>query len=139
MSALKCLVQEYRLRDITSGKEQINVIIAKAFFHSSEVFHLPCKCVSCTGPHSAKECHLACNDPIKCANCGGDHLANWTNVPASLKSGNNHKSLKSGNSRTQKTQKSSRKITPYLSYAFVCCGFTMEYETISKLVCSKRS
>ncbi|GFW90433.1 zinc finger protein [Trichonephila clavipes] len=43
----------------------------QGWFHSSEVCHLPPRCVKCAGPHSAKDCTLDFNDPMKCANCSG--------------------------------------------------------------------
>ncbi|GFW42972.1 nucleic-acid-binding protein from transposon X-element [Trichonephila clavipes] len=43
----------------------------QGWFHSSEVCHLPPRCVKCAGPHSAKDCTLDFNDQMKCANCSG--------------------------------------------------------------------
>ncbi|GFT57490.1 nucleic-acid-binding protein from transposon X-element [Trichonephila clavipes] len=51
------------------------------WFHSSEVCHLPPRCVKCAGPHAAKDCTLDFNDPMKCANCSGAHAANWSRCP----------------------------------------------------------
>ncbi|GFX32590.1 nucleic-acid-binding protein from transposon X-element [Trichonephila clavipes] len=48
----------------------------QGFFHSSEVSHLPMKCLKCAGPHQAKDCILHFEDPLKCANCDGEHAAN---------------------------------------------------------------
>ncbi|GFU22889.1 nucleic-acid-binding protein from transposon X-element [Trichonephila clavipes] len=53
----------------------------QGWFHSSEVCHLPPRCVKCAGPHSAKDCTLDFNDPMKCANCSGAHAANWSRCP----------------------------------------------------------
>ncbi|GFX74943.1 RNA-directed DNA polymerase from mobile element jockey [Trichonephila clavipes] len=39
----------------------------QGFFHSSEVCHLPMKCLKCAGPHQAKDCTLHFEDPLKCA------------------------------------------------------------------------
>ncbi|GFW59863.1 nucleic-acid-binding protein from transposon X-element [Trichonephila clavipes] len=44
----------------------------QGWFHSSEVCHLPPRCVKCAGPHSAKDCTLDFNDPMKCANCSDE-------------------------------------------------------------------
>ncbi|GFT88394.1 nucleic-acid-binding protein from transposon X-element [Trichonephila clavipes] len=44
----------------------------QGWFHSSEVCHLPPRCVKCAGPHSAKDCTLDFNDPMKCANCSAE-------------------------------------------------------------------
>ncbi|GFU97091.1 nucleic-acid-binding protein from transposon X-element [Trichonephila clavipes] len=48
----------------------------QGFFHSSEVCHLPIKCRKFAGPHEAKNCNRAFEDPLICANCGGEHAAN---------------------------------------------------------------
>ncbi|GFU83166.1 nucleic-acid-binding protein from transposon X-element [Trichonephila clavipes] len=53
----------------------------QGWFHSSEVCHLPPRCVKCAGPHSAKDCTLDFNDPMKCSNCSGAHAANWSRCP----------------------------------------------------------
>ncbi|GFT55231.1 nucleic-acid-binding protein from transposon X-element [Trichonephila clavipes] len=53
----------------------------QGWFHSSEVCHLPPRCVKCAGPHAAKDCTLDFNDPMKCANCSGAHAANWSRCP----------------------------------------------------------
>ncbi|GFY08585.1 nucleic-acid-binding protein from transposon X-element [Trichonephila clavipes] len=53
----------------------------QGWFHSSEVCHLPPRCVKCAGPHSAKDCTLDFNDTMKCANCLGAHAANWSRCP----------------------------------------------------------
>ncbi|GFT55618.1 nucleic-acid-binding protein from transposon X-element [Trichonephila clavipes] len=37
----------------------------QGWFHSSEVCHLPPRCVKCAGPHAAKDCTLEFNDPMK--------------------------------------------------------------------------
>ncbi|GFT59430.1 nucleic-acid-binding protein from transposon X-element [Trichonephila clavipes] len=58
----------------------------QGFFHSSEVCHLPMKCLKCAGPHQAKDCTLQFEDPLKCANCGGEHAANWRQCPRFPKS-----------------------------------------------------
>ncbi|GFT87229.1 nucleic-acid-binding protein from transposon X-element [Trichonephila clavipes] len=36
----------------------------QGWFHSSEVCHLPPRCVKCAGPHAAKDCTLDFNDPM---------------------------------------------------------------------------
>ncbi|GFW78837.1 zinc finger protein [Trichonephila clavipes] len=53
----------------------------QGWFHSSEVCHLPPRCVRCAGPHSAKDCTLDFDAPMKCANCSGDYAANWSRCP----------------------------------------------------------
>ncbi|GFS67442.1 nucleic-acid-binding protein from transposon X-element [Trichonephila clavipes] len=53
----------------------------QGWFHSSEVCHLPPRCVRCDGPHSAKDCTLEFDAPMKCANCSGEHAANWSRCP----------------------------------------------------------
>ncbi|GFW61233.1 nucleic-acid-binding protein from transposon X-element, partial [Trichonephila clavipes] len=49
----------------------------QGWFHSSEVCHLPPRCVRCAGPHLAKDCTLSFDEPMKCTNCSGEHAANW--------------------------------------------------------------
>ncbi|GFV72818.1 zinc finger protein, partial [Trichonephila clavipes] len=71
------------------------------WFHSSEVCHLPPRCVRCAGPHLAKDCTLDFDAPIKCANCSGEHAANWSRCP---KHPNNSKN-KNKNGPKQKTTK----------------------------------
>ncbi|GFT18721.1 nucleic-acid-binding protein from transposon X-element [Trichonephila clavipes] len=51
------------------------------WFHSSEVCHLPPRCVKCAGPHAAKDGTLEFEAPMKCANCSGAHAANWSRCP----------------------------------------------------------
>ncbi|GFT46872.1 zinc finger protein [Trichonephila clavipes] len=53
----------------------------QGWFHSSEVCHLPPRCVRCAGPHLAKDCTLDFDAPMKCANCSGEHAANWSRCP----------------------------------------------------------
>ncbi|GFY31956.1 nucleic-acid-binding protein from transposon X-element [Trichonephila clavipes] len=53
----------------------------QGWFHSSEVCHLPPRCVKCAGPHAAKDCTLEFEAPMKCANCSGAHAANWSRCP----------------------------------------------------------
>ncbi|GFT24803.1 nucleic-acid-binding protein from transposon X-element [Trichonephila clavipes] len=53
----------------------------QGWFHSSEVCHLPPRCVKCAGPHAAKDCTLEIEAPMKCANCSGAHAANWSRCP----------------------------------------------------------
>ncbi|GFW86262.1 nucleic-acid-binding protein from transposon X-element [Trichonephila clavipes] len=67
------------------------------FFHSSEVCHLPIKCLKCAGPHEAKNCNRAFEDPLICANCGGEHAANWRQCPRFPKTKNNKKAPQKGN------------------------------------------
>ncbi|GFX02991.1 probable RNA-directed DNA polymerase from transposon X-element [Trichonephila clavipes] len=58
----------------------------QGFFQSSEVCHLPMKCLKCAGPHQAKDYTLHFEDPLKCANCGGEPAANWRQCPRFPKS-----------------------------------------------------
>ncbi|GFT01923.1 nucleic-acid-binding protein from transposon X-element [Trichonephila clavipes] len=53
----------------------------QGWFHSSEVCHLPPRCVRCAGPHLAKDCTRSFDEPLKCANCSGEHAANWSRCP----------------------------------------------------------
>ncbi|GFX72049.1 nucleic-acid-binding protein from transposon X-element [Trichonephila clavipes] len=69
----------------------------QVFFHSSEVCHLPIKCLKCAGPHEAKNCNRAFEDPLICANCGGEHAANWRQCPRFPKTKNNKKAPQKGN------------------------------------------
>ncbi|GFW61841.1 nucleic-acid-binding protein from transposon X-element [Trichonephila clavipes] len=69
----------------------------QGFFHSSEVCHLPIKCLKCAGPHEAKNCNRAFEDPLICANCGGEHAANWRQCPRFPKTKNNKKAPQKGN------------------------------------------
>ncbi|GFV48987.1 probable RNA-directed DNA polymerase from transposon BS [Trichonephila clavipes] len=66
----------------------------QGFFHSSELCHLPLKCA---GPHEAKNCSRAFEDPLICANCGGEHAANWHQCLRFLKTKNNKKAPQKGN------------------------------------------
>ncbi|GFX72217.1 probable RNA-directed DNA polymerase from transposon X-element [Trichonephila clavipes] len=52
----------------------------QGWFHSSEVCHLPPRCVRCAGPHLAKDCTRSFDEPMKCANCSGEHAANWSRL-----------------------------------------------------------
>ncbi|GFW95238.1 nucleic-acid-binding protein from transposon X-element [Trichonephila clavipes] len=67
------------------------------FFHSSEVCHLPIKCLKCAGPLEAKTCNRAFEDPLICANCGGENAVNWHQCPRFLKTKNNKKEPQKGN------------------------------------------
>ncbi|GFY22541.1 nucleic-acid-binding protein from transposon X-element [Trichonephila clavipes] len=69
----------------------------QGFFHSSEVCHLPIKCLKCAGPYEAKNCNRAFEDPLICANCGGEHAANWRQRPRFPKTKYNKKALQKGN------------------------------------------
>ncbi|GFV34998.1 probable RNA-directed DNA polymerase from transposon X-element [Trichonephila clavipes] len=83
----------------------------QGFFHSSEVCHLPMKCLKCAGPHQAKDCTLHFEDPLKCANCGGEHAANWRLCPCFPKSKKapNHQN-KGGNIKNNNTKLSNKNI-----------------------------
>ncbi|GFV91248.1 RNA-directed DNA polymerase from mobile element jockey [Trichonephila clavipes] len=59
---------------------------SQGFFHTSEVCHLPMKCLKCAGPHQTKDCTLQFEDPLQCANCGEEHAANWRQCPRFPKS-----------------------------------------------------
>ncbi|GFU96930.1 nucleic-acid-binding protein from transposon X-element [Trichonephila clavipes] len=105
----------------------------QGWFHSSEVCHLPPRCVRCAGPHSAKDCTLDFDAPMKCANCSGDHAAFWSRChkhPNNSKKKNkngpkpNNKNLKN-NIKKQPTQaprpdiSKARKVSPGLDYSKV--------------------
>ncbi|GFW34233.1 RNA-directed DNA polymerase from mobile element jockey [Trichonephila clavipes] len=83
----------------------------QGFFHSSEVCHLPMKCLKYAGPHQAKDCTLQFEDPLKCANCGGEHAANWRQCPRFPKSKKapNHQN-KGGNIKNNNTKPSNKNI-----------------------------
>ncbi|GFU03545.1 zinc finger protein [Trichonephila clavipes] len=53
----------------------------QGWFHSSEVFHLPPRCVRRAGPYLAKDHTLEFDAPMKCANCSSEHAANWSRCP----------------------------------------------------------
>ncbi|GFW76893.1 nucleic-acid-binding protein from transposon X-element [Trichonephila clavipes] len=53
----------------------------QGWFYSSEVCHLPPRCVRCAGPHLAKDCTRSFDEPMKCANCSGEHAANCSRCP----------------------------------------------------------
>ncbi|GFX15987.1 nucleic-acid-binding protein from transposon X-element [Trichonephila clavipes] len=76
----------------------------QGWFHSSEVCHLPPRCVKCVGPHAAKDCTLEFEAPMRCANCSGAHAANWSRCP---KHPSNAK--KNGKFNKNKNQKQSPK------------------------------
>ncbi|GFU35507.1 transposable element Tcb2 transposase [Trichonephila clavipes] len=69
----------------------------QGFFQSSEVCHLPIKCLKCAGPHEAKNRNRAFEDPLICTNCGGEHAANWRQCPRFPKTKNNKKAPQKGN------------------------------------------
>ncbi|GFV97355.1 probable RNA-directed DNA polymerase from transposon X-element [Trichonephila clavipes] len=83
----------------------------QGFFHSSEVCHLPMKCLKCARPHQAKDCTLHFEDPLKCANCGGEHAANWRQCPRFSKSKKapNHQN-KGGNIKNNNPKPSNKNI-----------------------------
>ncbi|GFT54996.1 hypothetical protein TNCV_2325141 [Trichonephila clavipes] len=61
---------------------------------SSEVCHLPIKCA---GPHEAKNCNCAFEDPLIWANCNREHAANWHQCPRFPKTKNNKKASQKSN------------------------------------------
>ncbi|GFX87243.1 probable RNA-directed DNA polymerase from transposon X-element [Trichonephila clavipes] len=108
----------------------------QGWFHSSEVCHLPPRCVRCAGPHLAKDCTRSFDEPLKCANCSGEHAANWSRCPkhpknAQKKNPNNNNKNKNGpkpkNNLNQKKVpqdprpdiSKARKVSPNLNYSKV--------------------
>ncbi|GFU97781.1 nucleic-acid-binding protein from transposon X-element [Trichonephila clavipes] len=108
----------------------------QGWFHSSEVCHLPPRCVRCAGPHLAKDCTLSFDEPMKCTNCSGEHAANWSRCPKhpnnaknKYKNNNNNNGPKPKNnqSNAKKTVpqvprpdiSKARKISPNLDYSKV--------------------
>ncbi|GFV33235.1 zinc finger protein [Trichonephila clavipes] len=109
----------------------------QGWFHSSEVCHLPPRCVRCAGPHSAKDCTLEFDAPMKCANCSGEHAANWSRCPKhpsnAKKKGKNNKNNnqkqgpKPNKNQPKKTTtqaprpdiSKARKVSPGLDYSKV--------------------
>ncbi|GFS88785.1 nucleic-acid-binding protein from transposon X-element [Trichonephila clavipes] len=110
----------------------------QGWFHSSEVCHLPPRCVKCAGPHAAKDCTLEFEAPMKCANCSGAHAANWSRCPKhpsnAKKNGKFNKTKnkkkqgpKPNNSQIKKTTaqaprpdiSKARKVSPNLDYSKV--------------------
>ncbi|GFW57114.1 nucleic-acid-binding protein from transposon X-element [Trichonephila clavipes] len=109
----------------------------QGWFHSSEVCHLPPRCVKCAGPHAAKDCTLEFEAPMRCANCSGAHAANWSRGPKhpsnAKKNGkfNKNKNQKQGpkpnNNQNRKTTaqaprpdiSKARKVSPNLDYSKV--------------------
>ncbi|GFV18556.1 nucleic-acid-binding protein from transposon X-element [Trichonephila clavipes] len=107
----------------------------QGWFHSSEVCHLPPRCVKCAGPHSAKDCTLDFNDQMKCANCSGAHAANWSRCPkhpnnAKKKTQNKNKNKNGPNKPKNVPKKTTpqaprpdiskaRKVSPNLDYSKV--------------------
>ncbi|GFW85819.1 hypothetical protein TNCV_854681 [Trichonephila clavipes] len=94
---------------VIDGPTSVGVV--RGFFHSSEVCHLPMKCLKCAGPHQAKFCTLHFEDPLKCVNCGGEHAANWRQCPCFPKSKKapNHEN-KGGNIKNNNTKPSNKNI-----------------------------
>ncbi|GFW56117.1 probable RNA-directed DNA polymerase from transposon X-element [Trichonephila clavipes] len=107
-----------------------------SWFHSSEVCHLPPRCVRCAGPHLAKDCTRSFDEPLKCANCSGEHAANWSRCPkhpknAQKKNPNHNNKNKNGpkpkNNLNQKKVpqdprpdiSKARKVSPNLNYSKV--------------------
>ncbi|GFT59823.1 nucleic-acid-binding protein from transposon X-element [Trichonephila clavipes] len=112
----------------------------QGWFHSSEVCHLPPRCVRCAGPHAAKDCTLEFEAPMKCANCSGAHAANWSRCPkhpnnskrknqTKNKNGpkpNNNSNKKNNNSNNKQPAQAprpdiskARKVSPNLDYSKV--------------------
>ncbi|GFX09258.1 nucleic-acid-binding protein from transposon X-element [Trichonephila clavipes] len=109
----------------------------QGWFHSSEVCHLPPRCVRCAGPHLAKDCTRSFDEPLKCANCSGEHAANWSRCPkhpknAKKKNPNQNNKNKNGpkpknNPANQKKVpqvprpdiSKARKVSPNLDYSKV--------------------
>ncbi|GFU49575.1 nucleic-acid-binding protein from transposon X-element [Trichonephila clavipes] len=108
----------------------------QGWFHSSEVCHLPPRCVRCAGPHLAKDCTRAFDEPLRCANCSGEHAANWSRCPkhpknAQKKNPNRNNKNKNGpkpkiNLNQKKVPQDprpdiskARKVSPNLNYSKV--------------------
>ncbi|GFX42373.1 RNA-directed DNA polymerase from mobile element jockey [Trichonephila clavipes] len=108
----------------------------QGWFHSSEVCHLPPRCVRCAGPHLAKDCTRAFDEPLRCANCSGEHAANWSRCPkhpknAQKKNPNRNNKNKNGpkpkiNPNQKKVPQDprpdiskARKVSPNLNYSKV--------------------
>ncbi|GFU73519.1 nucleic-acid-binding protein from transposon X-element [Trichonephila clavipes] len=88
----------------------------QGWFHSSEVCHLPPRCVKCAGPHAAKDCPLDFDAPMKCANCSGNHAANWSRCPkhpsnAKKKKGKNFNNKINNQNQGPKPNKNQQKKT----------------------------
>ncbi|GFU96934.1 nucleic-acid-binding protein from transposon X-element [Trichonephila clavipes] len=103
----------------------------QGLFHSSEVCHLPPRCVRCAGPHLAKDCTLEFDAPMKCANCSGEHAANWSRCPkhpnnSKRKNKNGPKPKNQNNNNKKSTPQAprpdiskARKVSPNLDYSKV--------------------
>ncbi|GFW99313.1 nucleic-acid-binding protein from transposon X-element [Trichonephila clavipes] len=110
----------------------------QGWFHSSEVCHLPPRCVKCTGPHAAKDCTLEFKAPMKCANCSGAHAANGSRCPkhpnnSKKKNSNKNKNGPKPNNNSNKNNvnkkqpaqaprpdiSKARKVSPNLDYSKV--------------------
>ncbi|GFT85274.1 nucleic-acid-binding protein from transposon X-element [Trichonephila clavipes] len=83
----------------------------QGFFHSSEVCHLPMKCLKCAEPHQAKDCTLQFEGPLKCASFGGEHAANWRQCPrfSKVKKAPHHQN-KGGNIKNNNSKPSNKNI-----------------------------
>ncbi|GFU96625.1 nucleic-acid-binding protein from transposon X-element [Trichonephila clavipes] len=99
----------------------------QGWFHSSEVCHLPPRCVKCAGPHAAKDCTLEFEAPMKCANCP-KHPSNAKKNGKFNKTKNQKKQgPKPNNSQNKKTTtqaprpdiSKARKVSPNLDYSKV--------------------
>ncbi|GFU18545.1 nucleic-acid-binding protein from transposon X-element [Trichonephila clavipes] len=84
----------------------------QGWFHSSEVCHLPPRCLKCAGPHSAKDCTLDFNDPMKCANCSGAHAANWSRCPKHPNNAKKKNQNKNKNGPKPKNAQLTKKTAP---------------------------
>ncbi|GFY04912.1 nucleic-acid-binding protein from transposon X-element [Trichonephila clavipes] len=100
----------------------------QAWFHSSEVCHLPPRCVRCAGPHLAIDCTLEFDVPMKCANCSGEHAANWSRCPKHPNNAKNKNGPKPNNNPNNKKSvpqaprpiiSKARKVSPNLDYSKV--------------------
>ncbi|GFT97090.1 zinc finger protein [Trichonephila clavipes] len=94
----------------------------QGWFHSSEVFHLPPRCVRCAGPHLAKGCTLEFEAPMKCVNCSGAHAANWSRCPkhpsnSKKKNNKNKNSNKNGTKPRNNKNSAHQAPPPYISKA----------------------
>ncbi|GFW56818.1 nucleic-acid-binding protein from transposon X-element [Trichonephila clavipes] len=84
----------------------------QGWFHSSEVCHLPPRCVRCAGPHLAKDCTRSFDEPLKCANCSGEHAANWSRCPKhpnNAKKKNSNQNNKNKNGPKPKNNQNNKK------------------------------
>ncbi|GIY28270.1 RNA-directed DNA polymerase from mobile element jockey [Caerostris darwini] len=94
----------------------------QGYFHSSEVCHLPTRCVRCAGTHKAEHCTRPSDQAPTCVNCGGDHAANWRGCPRCPGSKNKNRKLKVQKKKPHLPAPPPRPVSHEFSFANITAG-----------------